>query len=131
MSPIKELFPAPSPLPVMLSISLVLSACAVGPDYERPAIESPAQFKENKGWVQAAPLAAPAQGAWWTIFGDETLNALEPRVASANQSLRASYFAYQQSLALVDSARAAEYPTLAVSASSIRSSSATGTATTV
>jgi len=129
MSPSKKLFPALSQLSLVLG-SLILSACAVGPDYERPAIESPAQFKENKGWVQAAPLAAPAQGAWWTIFGDETLNALEPRVASANQSLRASYFAYQQSLALVDSARAAEYPTLAASASSIRSSSGSGTAST-
>lgn len=117
-------------LPLILGISLVLSACAVGPDYERPKIESPAQFKENKGWVQAAPLAAPAQEAWWTIFGDETLNALEPRVVNANQSLRASYFAYQQTLALTDAARAAEYPTLSATASSIRSSSGTGTATT-
>lgn len=117
-------------LPLLLGISLALSACAVGPDYVRPTIDSPAQFKENKGWVQAASLAVPAQGAWWTIFGDDTLNALEPRVASANQSLRASYYAYQQALALTDFARAAEYPTLGVSASSIRSSSGAATATT-
>ena len=68
-----------------LGIGLLLSACAAGPDYKRPKLDSPAQFKENKGWVQAAPLAVPAQGAWWTIFGDETLNTLEPRVASANR----------------------------------------------
>jgi len=111
-------------------ISLMLSGCAAGPDYQRPKMESPAQFKENKGWVQAAPLAAPDQGDWWTIFGDETLNALEPRVASANQSLRASYFAYQQTLALTDLARASEYPSVSVTASSTRSSSG-GTATTI
>lgn len=116
---------------VMLGISLLLSACAVGPDYKRPDIESPAQFKENKGWVQAAPLAVPVQGAWWTIFGDETLNALEPRVVQANQSLRASYYAYQQALALTDVASAAEYPTLGVSVSSTRSSSGNGTATSI
>lgn len=117
-------------LPLLLGTSLLLSACAVGPDYVKPSTEAPAQFKENKGWVQASQLAVPAQGAWWTIFGDETLNALEPRVASANQSLRASYFAYQQTLALTDLARAAEFPTVTATVSSIRSSSG-ATATTI
>lgn len=116
---------------LILCVSLLLSACAVGPDYKQPSVESPAQFKEYKGWVQAAPLAVPAEGAWWTIFGDETLNALEPRVVKANQSLRASYYAYQQALALTDLASAAEYPTLGVSVSSTRSSSGNGTATSI
>lgn len=115
----------------LLALSLTLSACAVGPDYERPKLDAPAQFKENKGWVLAAPLTAPAQGAWWTIFNDELLNKLEIRVAAANQSLRASYFAYQQAMALTDAARAAEYPTLGATISSTRSSSGNGTATAI
>lgn len=129
-TPVHVLGVMPSHKPFILGIILLLSACAVGPDYERPKIESPAQFKENKGWVQAAPLAVPTQGAWWTIFADETLNKLEPRVASANQSLRASYYAHQQAMALTDAARAAEYPTLGATASSTRSSTGT-TATTI
>lgn len=102
----------------------LLSACAVGPDYRRPETPAATEFKENKGWVLAAPLATPSVGAWWTIFGDETLNQLEPRVATANQSLRASYYAYRQSQALVDAARAGEFPTLGASASANRSSGA-------
>ncbi len=116
---------APKRTSVCLALALTLSACAVGPDYERPKIEAPAQFKENKGWVLAAPLTAPAQGAWWTIFNDETLNKLEPRIAASNQSLRASYFAYQQAMALTDAARATEYPTLGATVSSTRSSTGT------
>ncbi len=115
--------------PLFAGICMLLSACAVGPDYKRPALETPVQFKENKGWVQAAPLAVSAQGAWWTVFSDATLNTLEPRVTQANQSLRASYYAYQQALALTDMARAAEFPTLGASVSSTRSSSGGGTAT--
>ena len=115
--------------PLFAGICMLLSACAVGPDYQRPALETPLQFKENKGWVQAAPLAVSAQGAWWTIFADATLNTLEPRVTQANQSLRASYYAYQQALALTDMARAAEFPTLGTSVSSTRSSSGSGTGT--
>ncbi len=115
--------------PLFAGICMLLSACAVGPDYKRPALETPVQFKENKGWVQAAPLAVSAQGTWWTVFADATLNTLEPRVTQANQSLRASYYAYQQALALTDMARAAEFPTLGTSVSSTRSSSGGGTAT--
>jgi NodT family efflux transporter outer membrane factor (OMF) lipoprotein len=112
-----------------LAACCILTACAMGPTYQRPQLSTPDEFKENRGWVQAAPLAKESQGAWWEVFGDETLDKLEPRVASANQSLRASYYSYQQALALTDSARAAEFPTLSASASSTRSSS--GTVTTV
>lgn len=114
-----------------LLASLLLCACAVGPDYQQPATTTPAQFKENQGWVQAGELTQTSPEAWWTIFADATLNELEPRIAQANQSLQASYFAYQQAQALVDVARAAEYPTLGVTVSSTRSSAANGTATNV
>ncbi len=119
-----------SHIPLILSLGMLLSACAVGPNYKKPTVATPEQFKENKGWIQAAPLAVPSQGAWWTIFGDETLNTLEPRVAQANQSLRASYYAYQQALSLTDAARAAEYPTLGAAVSAARSSSGLTTTTT-
>jgi NodT family efflux transporter outer membrane factor (OMF) lipoprotein len=108
-------------------LALLLSACTVGPDYVRPEIHSTAQFKENKGWLQVAPHTAQSPGDWWTVFNDATLNELEPQVATANQSLRASYYAYQQALALTSSAKAGEWPTLGASVSSTRSKSpATG-----
>ena len=103
-----------------LSISFLFSACAVGPDYKRPTIESPTQFKEDQGWIQAAPLAKPFQGDWWTVFGDAGLNELETRLLAANQSLQASYYTYQQALALTDSSRAAEFPTVGAYAASSR-----------
>lgn len=99
-------------LGIGLALSLFLSACAVGPDYRRPTIDSPAQFKEDQGWIQAAPLAKPFQSDWWAVFGDAELNKLESGVLAANQSLQASYYTYQQALALTDSARAAEFPTV-------------------
>jgi NodT family efflux transporter outer membrane factor (OMF) lipoprotein len=110
------------PFVIGISISLLLTACAVGPTYERPQIQEAAQFKENRGWLQLAPLTTQSQGEWWTIFGDETLNTLEPRVAKANQSLRVSYYAYQQALALTRGARAAEFPNVGASISAIKSS---------
>jgi NodT family efflux transporter outer membrane factor (OMF) lipoprotein len=108
-------------------VSLALSACAMGPDYKRPTIVSPAQFKENNDWIKAAPLAVPHQGEWWSIFGDAELNKLEPRVITANQSLQASFYSYQQALALTDSAKAGEFPTLSATVSSTRSANAIST----
>ena len=107
---------------LVIGYTVFLSACAVGPDYKRPAITTPAQFKEN--WTETSTLAI--QGPWWTVFNDTTLNTLEPRVASANQSLRASYYAYQQALALTDAAQAAEFPTAGVAVASSRTSSGSG-----
>ena len=39
----------------LLSAALLLGACAVGPDYERPNTAVSAQFKEASGWKTAAP----------------------------------------------------------------------------
>lgn len=110
---------------------LTLSACAIGPDYKRPALDMPEHFRE--GWAPATEQPLP--GPWWTVFGDATLDALESRVASSNQSLRASFYSYQQALALTDAARAAAAPTLGATVSSTRASStnvqtATGIGTT-
>mgnify|MGYP001336185288 CR=1 FL=1 len=42
-------------LPTLLALSLALSACAIGPDYQRPPLQTPAQFKQIEGWTQAKP----------------------------------------------------------------------------
>ncbi len=113
-------------LPFTLALVALLSACTMGPAYERPALSTPAAFKEDKGWISTAPLREPAPTVWWSIFNDATLNALEPRVALANQSLRASYYTYQQALALTQAARAAEFPVLGANASASRADSGNG-----
>lgn len=108
---------------IVIGLSIILAGCAMGPDYKRPELDIPAQFKENRGWVQAAALTVQPPGDWWTVFGDAVLDKLESQVADSNQSLRASYYSYQQAQALTDAARAAEYPTLGATVSSTKTSS--------
>jgi NodT family efflux transporter outer membrane factor (OMF) lipoprotein len=93
----------------------------MGPDYKRPALVTPAQFKEN--WLATSTLVMPVPQAWWLIFNDTTLNMLEARIALNNQSLRAAFYTYDQAYALTDAARAMEYPTLGASVSSTKTSS--------
>ncbi len=81
----------------LLSLVLIDTAgCKVGPKYTVPVAATPPAykelgadaFKENGNWSRAVPLDALPRGAWWTIFGDPQLNALEPKVELANQTLR-------------------------------------------
>ncbi len=68
--------------------ALALGGCMVGPDYQRPTVAVPAQFKEAApGWKTAQPNDMAARGPWWEVFNDQQLDALETRVNQANQTV--------------------------------------------
>jgi NodT family efflux transporter outer membrane factor (OMF) lipoprotein len=99
----------------------LLAACAVGPDYERPAAAAPAAYKENAppendapaGWKAAEPQEDLAKGDWWRIFDDAGLDALEAELGIANQNIRLAEAQYRQARAQANAARAAFFPSLA------------------
>ncbi len=102
-------------------LTLGLAACAVGPDYQRPSIDTPAAYKEaTADWKPASPRDEVPRGKWWTVFKDEQLNALVEQVALNNQNVAAASAQYRQALALLDSTRAAEFPTLSANLSDTR-----------
>ena len=99
----------------------LLGGCAIGPDYQRPVVETPVAFKETANWKIAEPRDEMARGKWWKIFGDSDLDALIEQVNIANQSLKAAEARYRQATALTQSARASYFPTVSANASSTRS----------
>ena len=104
----------------LLSITL-LTACEVGPDYERPSVETPATYKEVARWSPAQPKDEIDRGAWWSIYKDPILDDLEKQVDVSNQNLKAAEAAYRQANAIVDEARASLFPTLTLNAAATRS----------
>jgi NodT family efflux transporter outer membrane factor (OMF) lipoprotein len=112
--------------PIGLSLVLLLSACAVGPDYHTPEMATPVQFKAVEGWRQATPSDAMARGAWWEIYGDAQLNALVERLNTSNQTVAQYEAQFRQARALVRSSRAAFLPTLDLTTGKTRSSQGTG-----
>ena len=72
----------------------LLSGCMMGPNYKRPDLELP-QESEN-----AEDFSVFEKNQWWTMFEDDTLNALETEALTYNKDL-------QQAIARVDAARAA------------------------
>jgi len=89
-----------------------LSACAVGPNYQRPSVTTTANFKEAEGWTPAKPADGVDRGDWWSVFNDPTLDGLERKVDVSNQNLAAAAAAYQQARALVAQDRASFFPTV-------------------
>lgn len=103
------------------SLAVLLSGCMVGPDYHRPQVPVPAQYKELPGWTAATPEAGEApKGEWWTTFNDPLLNQLEPMVSVSNQTVQQAYANYQQAQAEVQVARASLFPTLGITGSATK-----------
>jgi NodT family efflux transporter outer membrane factor (OMF) lipoprotein len=102
--------------------SVLLASCTVGPNYVRPDTpltpaykEPPPQAYKDAGvWRPAHPSDDRLRANWWELFGDEQLNALEQKVALANQDLKAAEARFREARALVGYARAAEFPTIGV-----------------
>ena len=107
---------------VAAALTVTLVGCAVGPDYKRPSVEVPASYKEAaEGWKVAQPADQQDRGAWWTIYNDPQLHALEDKLNASNQSIAQFAAAYRLARALVSEARAAYFPVITASANGSRS----------
>ncbi|MGC8491562.1 MAG: efflux transporter outer membrane subunit [Syntrophobacteraceae bacterium] len=95
-------------------LSLILSACSVGPKYQRPeATTIPTNYAGTAhDWKIATPKAGLPKGKWWEIFGDGELNRLEFEATSANQDLKAAVAHFEQARAAADVTRSGLFPQL-------------------
>ena len=98
-----------------------LAACSFAPTYRTPDSPPPAPvYMEAGDWQQAGPLDSQPRGAWWMLFQDPQLDALEAKVVSANQNLKAAFARLQEARAATRIARADLFPTLSLGASVAR-----------
>jgi NodT family efflux transporter outer membrane factor (OMF) lipoprotein len=118
------------PIASSLIGTLLLSACAVGPNYHRPDVVTPPAFKEapsaRNGWVPSQPMDTIDRGAWWSAFQDPILDGLEKKVVISNQTVAQAVAAYDQARALTAADRASLFPSISLSGSGTRSGSGGG-----
>jgi multidrug efflux system outer membrane protein len=69
---------------LVLLAPLVLGACTVGPNYERPTLDLPSAFVERD--VSTTAMAVPQK--WWALYNDETLNGLIEAGLARNADVR-------------------------------------------
>lgn len=107
-----------------IATTLFLSACAVGPDFERPTADLP-QAYENAGALEMRPPEREDITKWWKRFNDPLLDSLIERALDNNfdiQSARASIAAARASLGVSQSGL---FPTLDASSGFNQSGSGT------
>jgi NodT family efflux transporter outer membrane factor (OMF) lipoprotein len=122
----------PLHLTLLLAATTALGACSLAPTYHRPdSAPAAAMFKADPGWVPAAPADDAPKGAWWALFADPQLDALEAKVAVTNQNVAGARAALAQARAVLRADVAALLPVAGVSGSTTRSSTlVTGSPTT-
>jgi multidrug efflux system outer membrane protein len=85
-----------------------IAGCAVGPNYKRPALDVPANFRDAKNTM----TAASAELNWWQVYQDETLQALIREALTNNYDLRIAAARVEQSRALAMQARSQFVPSV-------------------
>jgi len=88
-----------------------LFACNVGPNYERPQVESPASFRGPAPEPTSASTSL-ADRRWWELFEDETLQWLIRTALERNYDVRIAAARLLEAEAQLGLARADQLPTL-------------------
>ena len=124
-------------LPVIFLLAC-LGACAVGPDFERPAAPDvegytpaalPAQTVSAEltgGEAQRFVQGLDIPGQWWALFHSEALNVLIQEAVKNNPTLPAAEAALRLAWENVYAEEGAFFPTAVVSYSPSRNKTATG-----
>ncbi len=69
---------------------LCLTGCAVGPNYRRPKIQSPAQYRQPVPVTEPVSKASLADVSWTTLFGDEVITNLVKTALRQSNNLEAA-----------------------------------------
>jgi multidrug efflux system outer membrane protein len=91
----------------VLSLVIVFSGCAVGPNYRRPTVNVPVDFRSEQGQAQQASLA---DLPWWQVFKDEKLQELIQTALKNNYDLRIAISRVEQSRQIAAEARSQYVP---------------------
>ncbi|MFA7270427.1 MAG: efflux transporter outer membrane subunit [Sterolibacterium sp.] len=90
----------------------VLGACSLAPPLKVPDVPAAQSYKEIAPWAAAYPADALPRDAWWKLYGDAELDALQTRLIKRSPDLAAALARYQQSRAISDQAGSGQFPTV-------------------
>ncbi|MCF8119926.1 MAG: efflux transporter outer membrane subunit [Deltaproteobacteria bacterium] len=96
---------------MILLLLVGLSACAVGPDFKPPQVDTPQNYRFKK-----VPEEAMINLKWWELFHDPILYALVTQALEHNRDLKAAASRVEQARAALGYTRADEYPAINIQA---------------
>lgn len=106
-------------------LAIIVSGCTVGPNYKRPAINTPQSYRsDTAASTTNGSIASFGDEKWADVFQDPQLQKLIHTALSQNYDVRIAAARIAQAQAQLTIARSAEYPGAAGLASSSRSRNA-------
>lgn len=94
---------------------IFLAGCTVGPNYHRPAIQTPDSFRAPEP-IPAGDPGSLGDLKWWQIFQDEKLQDLEKTALVQNYDLRDAVARVEAARASLTITRADQFPNLSAGA---------------
>jgi outer membrane protein, multidrug efflux system len=114
---------APFSMPVLLAV-LMLNGCLLGPNYERPKVDTPSDFRFSMPQAEAI-----ADTLWWEQFNDPALNELIDTALQENKDVKVAAARVDQFLGQFQTTRSQLFPQIGAGANAARERVPTGTAT--
>lgn len=99
----------------IVAISLSIAGCMVGPDYRRPVVEIPRDYRY--GFDDELNTNNPV---WWKQFGDPMLDALIERALAGNKSVAIAAANIEQAAGVMTQVRSELFPQISYGASATR-----------
>lgn len=97
-----------------LAVALLLSACAVGPDYQTPATPEPTRFHAAH---ETTASREQNEKQFWAGFEDPLLGNLIAQTLAANHSLQAALARHDRAAALLYGTKREQWPSITANAS--------------
>ena len=99
-----------------LPVVLLISGCAVGPNYQRPALDMPTTYRD-----EAALPGQTVSYEWWKLYNDETLNRLVADVLKTNSDARIAAAQVEEAEAVLRQVNASFFPQIDLTGNATRS----------
>lgn len=94
---------------LLVPLILLVSGCALGPNYRRPDVNTPAVYRDQSSPALRASLA---DLPWWDLFKDETLKRLVETSLTNNYDLAAAVARVEQARQVEAQAMAQYFPAI-------------------
>ncbi len=92
-----------------LFVALLLAGCAVGPNYQQPAVQTPQSFRAPEP-LPATQAESLADLKWWEVFKDEQLQELVRAALVQNYDLRDAVARVEAARANLGITRSEQFP---------------------
>lgn len=100
---------------LLLAIVVLLSGCAVGPNYKRPAVEVPTEYRDGTP-SPTEPASSLGNEKWWDVYQDPVLADLIHTALQQNYDVRIAAARVLEAQAQLGITRANQFPSASVGA---------------